>query len=1074
MVLIWIVQADRISARDKSLSFFNLLTDAEKSWIKAHPAIRITGPASFPPFHFYEQGQLKGIGADYISIIAEQLNIQLVVVPPQPWDQVLDSMRQKQTDLVSCIAKSDERDIFLQFSRPYISFPLVIVTRKDAPFVSGVKDLHNRKITIINKNIIQEKLKSEPIQYVPLTVSSPLDGLKAVSFGRADAHIENLASASYLIQQNGLTNLKIAAPIHYEDYKLYMAVREDWPVLARIIDKSLDAVTFEQHSQIKNRWLSVRYDYGINKMQMVWWTVSILFLCSVVMGIILFWNQRLKKEVKVRKDTEKNLQKSENRFREIIEDVEAIAIQGYDEERKVTFWNRASEKLYGFSKAQALGKQLEDLIIPEKMREQVIQHHRDWLEKGIKIPAGELTLMDKDQNPVPVYSSHVMHTTPSGKEMFCIDVDLKPVKKAREALKDVDEINIKLMENSPIGISICDETGQCIMANEAMGNIVGASKEQIMQQNIYNIPSWKESGLLDLAESAIKDKNTKRQELVLTTSFGKEIAIDCFLVPFIKQEKPHLMAMISDIFERKKAEQALKENERRYRHLFDHAPAGMYEIKFKPLKFIRVNSVMCEFTGYTEEEFLNMNPTDLLSPESRDLFYSRLEKAAKGEVLSENVEYEVIKKDGNRITTILNSEFDYAGDTLVSARTVAHDITQLKKAQQEKIKAQQVADEHNKMALVGQMAGKMSHDFNNILSIILGTTELAIMDCEEKETRKSLELILDQAIRGRNLTRNLVIFAKDQEPRQEFFFIQNKINLVLDLLKKDLTGIKVDTVIDPQVPKLLADPGMIEHAFVNLLQNAIHALSKTGQPEISIACRLIENRVRFEIRDNGCGIPQEHIANIYEPSFTLKGSRDIIGAYKRGIKGTGYGMSNVKKYIEQHHGSIRVSSGLKEGTLFTIELPIIEQELTPGEIEELSQEKMFTNKAILLVEDEIAVSDIQSRILTHDPCCHRVDVAPDAGTALEKFHNNTYDLVSLDYILPGDRNGLDVYHEIRKTKKDIPILFVSGNIEFLESTKLLKQKDPCIDHISKPCMNREYIKHINHLLERVSLQSKPF
>lgn len=126
----------------------------------------------------------------------------------------------------------------------------------------------------------------------------------------------------------------------------------------------------------------------------------------------------------------KQLTASELRFRELIEDVSGISVQGYNEKRQVTFWNYASEQIYGYTAQEAMGKLLEDLIIPEPMIEDVKRLHRLWLEKGEKIPAGELVLIDKKGNDVPVFSSHVMLETQAGKEMFCIDIDLKPLKQA--------------------------------------------------------------------------------------------------------------------------------------------------------------------------------------------------------------------------------------------------------------------------------------------------------------------------------------------------------------------------------------------------------------------------------------------------------------------------------------------------------------------------------------------------------------------------------------------------------------------------------------------------------------------
>jgi len=121
------------------------------------------------------------------------------------------------------------------------------------------------------------------------------------------------------------------------------------------------------------------------------------------------------------------------------------------------------------------------------------------------------------------------------------------------------------------------------------------------------------------------------------------------------------------------------------------------------------------------------------------------------------------------------------------------------------------------------------------------------------------------------------------------------------------------------------------------------------------------------------------------------------------------------------------------------------------------------------VEDEHAISNVQYRILTQKPCNHKVDIANDGRVAMDLFDRNKYDFVSLDYILTGNINGMDVYHHLRKTNKNIPVLFISGNIEFLESIKELKRKDPVIDHLSKPCKNIDYVNGINKLFENVTV-----
>ncbi|MFW5501273.1 MULTISPECIES: PAS domain-containing hybrid sensor histidine kinase/response regulator [unclassified Maridesulfovibrio] len=153
--------------------------------------------------------------------------------------------------------------------------------------------------------------------------------------------------------------------------------------------------------------------------------------------------EQLAKELKQKNERIAELEKQlygtgnylEERFRKLIDHVEMVSVQGYNKNREVVFWNKASEKLYGYSQEEALGKKLEELIIPEYMREAVISHIRDWHDKGIRIPAGELDLIHKDGSIVPVYSAHAMQKNPDGsKYMYCIDVDLTEIKKAHRQL----------------------------------------------------------------------------------------------------------------------------------------------------------------------------------------------------------------------------------------------------------------------------------------------------------------------------------------------------------------------------------------------------------------------------------------------------------------------------------------------------------------------------------------------------------------------------------------------------------------------------------------------------------------
>jgi PAS domain S-box-containing protein len=514
--------------------------------------------------------------------------------------------------------------------------------------------------------------------------------------------------------------------------------------------------------------------------------------------------------------------------------------------------------------------------------------------------------------------------------------------------------------------------------------------------------------------------------------------------------------LTEEIRERKNTVQALRESEERFRTLHD-ASFGGIAIHDKGI-ILDCNQGLSDLTGYSRDELIGKNGLSLIAQEWREdtvaKVYDKIE-----------IPYEVegIRKDGTRYPLRIHAKSIPYQDKMVRV-TELRDITESKQAEQEKINAQKIAGEQKQLAMVGQVSGKIAHDFNNLLGVIMGNAELSLMNCTDDKMTKRLALIHKQTERGKNLTRNLMAFARSQDPKQDYFRLKDKIDMVTSLLKKDLAGISLVRDDDPDSPELLADPGMIEHALVNLLLNAVHALSRTEEPVLLIRTFSLGETIGFSVEDNGCGIPEEYLEQIYEPSFSLKGDRDTLDLYDKEVQGTGYGMANVKKYVKQHKGDIKVTSTLGKGTIFTVTFPVIRKQLSAEEQAAIDTPELVTGKHILLVEDEAAISDVQTTILTEPPCCHRVDATPQAKEAIRLFDENTYDLVSLDYILLDNESGMDVYHRIRKANTRIPVIFVSGNIEFLESLQTLTRNDPLVGHLSKPVTNTEYVGLVNRML----------
>ncbi len=536
--------------------------------------------------------------------------------------------------------------------------------------------------------------------------------------------------------------------------------------------------------------------------------------------------------------------------------------------------------------------------------------------------------------------------------------------------------------------------------------------------------------------------------------------------PTYEELERRIRALEQNEIRRKKAEKSLKVSEERFRAIFEQATVGLAQIASKTGDFVLINQRYADIVGYTIEEMKHLTFQEIIHPDDLQDDLNNMQRLLDGEINEFSMEKRYCHKDGSLVWVNL-TVFPMLGigETQNYHVAVVVDITDVIKAEEEKRKALEFAAEQSRHALIGQVAGKMAHDFNNVLMVIMGNAQLAMMDCDDEDIEVLLENINEFSQRGRDITNKLLSYSKDQEPKQTYFKIEDKIELVLKMLEKDLSGIKISRNYKPVISELLADPGMIQDALVYLIQNSIHAMSKVKNPRLNIKAYSQDDKIYFEIEDNGCGIPKEHQDSIYTPSFTLKGSHDETRSYKPGIKGTGYGMSNVKKYIvEKHRGDIFLESEVGKGTRVTIAFRIIKDHLSSDEKKEVVKSKIYDKKRVLLVEDETAIANVQYQILTKEPFGHIVSIAANGQIAIDTFDRNKFDVVSLDYMLPGNINGLDVYHHIRKKDEDIPIMFISGNIEFLESMKKLKGKDPNLEYLSKPIANLEYVNKINELI----------
>jgi two-component system cell cycle sensor histidine kinase/response regulator CckA len=459
--------------------------------------------------------------------------------------------------------------------------------------------------------------------------------------------------------------------------------------------------------------------------------------------------------------------------------------------------------------------------------------------------------------------------------------------------------------------------------------------------------------------------------------------------------------------ERQHAEEALRGSEERYRLLFNNANDALFVHTLgedgTPLRFVEVNDAACSMLGYSREELLNLSPHDLDTPEfAREQPRIRQAVQEGGSFLFET---ELITKDRSRIPVELSGHlFEYKGQPMVLA--TARDITDRKRAEEEKRLLQEQLAHAQKMEAVGTLAGGIAHEFNNINAVIMGYIDLTLQtDNLPESIQRNLEIVRTSAVRGGELTKSLLAFSrKDVGQRRP---------------------ISLRDVVD-EVPLVMGDFGLMTHVVINLVINARHAMLKSPVKRLTIETGVDKNKPFIRVRDTGCGIPKDDISRVFEPFFTTKGSLASGQVFDQKARGTGLGLSVSHSIVQGHGGEITVSSGLNKGTTFTVYLPAAEERRTHRQNIELKRRDGAPR--IIIVDDEKDITNLLVQVLNH--AGYAADGFTNAREALDVLQRDHYRLAFVDLQMP-DMTGHDFMEELNRLpdkKKPLKVI-LTGRLD---------------------------------------------
>ena len=598
-----------------------------------------------------------------------------------------------------------------------------------------------------------------------------------------------------------------------------------------------------------------------------------------------------------------------------------------------------------------------------------------------------------------------------------------------------------VLDSSGVGLFILDADFKVVWINHALEHYFGLSRQQIIGQDKRKYIRENIKSIFEDPEgfartvTATYDDNTYVEKFechVLAGDNREERWLEHWSQPI--RSGPHAGGRIehyTDITDRKQAEEQLRREKELAQNYLDIAGTMIAAIDADE-KITLINRDGCEILGYQHEELLGQNWFDLLVPEAiRDEVRGVFKKLMAGDVEPiKHYENLLLTKDGEqRIVAFHNTIVTDSQDRIVGSLLSGNDITDRKQAEQERVLLEQQLFQAQKLEALGTLAGGVAHDFNNMLTGMIGMTELALRHLEPgTKAYEWLVGVPEQGKRAGELIASLMAFGRRTVTELRPLTLVPLVKELGKMLTRTMPeNIMVRTAWPEQVPLVRADPTQMQQVIMNLATNARDAMPDGGELTIQVSeacldeyyCRYHADAtpgdyVCLSVRDTGTGISPEVREHIFEPFFTTKDVGD----------GTGLGLAMVYGIVKNHDGHVHFYSEVGRGTEFKIYLPAVKREPLAEEQGALGKLPEGT-ETLLLVEDDAVVLAVGQGIL--ESLGYTVLTAADGEEGLDTYraHHDEIALVLTDHTMP-KMNGDKLYEAMVQIVPAVKVLVASG------------------------------------------------
>ena len=586
------------------------LTPEEQAWLRANPELRLGIDGAWPPFEFRdEQGRYRGLTADYVRLLEQRLKIELRPAPLNSWSEVINQAKAGQLHLLPGVMATPERQRYLRFTRPYLDFPIVILTHAEGPQPRTLHELEGLKVAVVQDYAPHELLRQLHPNLQLWPRPSVAAALQALATGEADAMVGDLASSVWTLRQLKLEGLYINGETPYR-YQLAMAVPKDQAILAGIIDKVFAELSPAQMAAMQKHWVGDLIDRRPFWRSLILFGLPGLMIALLIIASILRINRRLRGEMHNRSQLESELRNSEQHYRGLVESLNAVAWQKRQSDYCFTYVAPQAGKLLGYPLQDWLQPGfLERVLHPDDR--QSLAYCRAQTQAGCD-HSQDYRLLAADGRVVWVRD--IVTPMPAGQAPYLrgLLIDITEAKQTEQALALSEQKFTSVFHNCPDIIALIRiEDGRLVAVNATFEQQFGFSSAEAVDRTGTELGLWTEPGLGPQILQRLREGNAHNIESTFRRRDGSQFTglISAQRIAF--DNTANLVVVVRDISELKDTQERLQLSETKFAKAFHASPDGLLITRLRDGLVLDVNEGFSRITGYSADEAAERSTLEL-------------------------------------------------------------------------------------------------------------------------------------------------------------------------------------------------------------------------------------------------------------------------------------------------------------------------------------------------------------------------------------------------------------------------------------------------------------------------------